>query len=435
MEVLMDVVAGPEIRDSKKKKTKTLVSSTNLDLEAYANNYQDYTRIERLLFIADHCPPLQVDSLKLALDALKRTLNYAKYTMVLSKLNEVLASKQSPAVAADSQWIESAQRTAKTQTEKLENDLKVYKNNLIKESIRMGNNDLGRHYLKCGDLSNALKSFSRARDFCVNAKQVVEMCLNVIEVSIAMGNFAHVQSYVLKAEGTSDVPEKGVVLSKLKCATGLEQLDGGRFKRAAKSFVEVAFELGNGYNEVISANDIATYGGLCALASFDRAELKAKVIDNAEFKQFLELEPQIREIIYSFYQSKYTVCLEALERIKGDLLLDMYLHNHVENLYQSIRKKALVQYFSPFLSVDMNRMAQSFNTSVPQLESEIAALVMDGQIQARIDSHNKVLVAKRADQRSTIFETSFAMANEYEKLVSEMLMRVRLQKSDFVVKG
>ena len=78
---------------------------------------------------------------------------------------------------------------------------------------------------------------------------------------------------------------------------------------------------------------------------------------------------------------------------QGDLLLDIYLHNHVENLYQSIRKKALVQYFSPFLSVDMHKMAQSFNTTVTQLESEVATLVMDGQIQGRIDSHNKVRLA------------------------------------------
>lgn len=104
--------------------------------------------------------------------------------------------------------------------------------------------------MKCGDLGNALKSFSRARDFCVTAKHLVEMCLNVIEVSIAMGNFAHVQSYVLKAEATSDVPDKNVVAAKLKCATGLEQLDGGKFKRAARCFTEVAFELGNNYNEV-----------------------------------------------------------------------------------------------------------------------------------------------------------------------------------------
>jgi COP9 signalosome complex subunit 1 len=160
--------ATSDLRDSKKKKLKTTVAQTNLDLEAYAANYTgearrvgpgfsdlnaslnafrprkltnivaEYTRIERLLFIADHCPPLQAEAYKLALDALKHTLNFAKYTTVLSKLNEALTAKYSPAVAADTQWIENAQRTARSQTEKLETDLKTYKNNLIKESIRVG---------------------------------------------------------------------------------------------------------------------------------------------------------------------------------------------------------------------------------------------------------------------------------------------------------
>jgi hypothetical protein len=39
-------------------------------------------------------------------------------------------------------------------------------------------------------------------------------------------------------------------------------------------FLEVGPELGNSYNEVIAPQDVATYGGLCALASFDRMELK-----------------------------------------------------------------------------------------------------------------------------------------------------------------
>lgn len=34
-------------------------------------------------------------------------------------------------------------------------------------------------------------------------------------------------------------------------------------------------ELGSDYNEVIAAQDVATYGGLCALASFDQTKLKA----------------------------------------------------------------------------------------------------------------------------------------------------------------
>jgi hypothetical protein len=66
--------------------------------------------------------------------------------------------------------------------EKLDTDLKNYKSNSIKESIRRGHDDLGDHYLDCGDLSNALKCYSRARDYCTSGKHVGNMCLNVIKV-------------------------------------------------------------------------------------------------------------------------------------------------------------------------------------------------------------------------------------------------------------
>lgn len=78
--------------------------------------------------------------------------------------------------------------------------------------------------------------------------------------------------------------------------------------------------------------------------------------------------------------------------LKPILLLDIHLHEHVESLYQKVRRAALVQYFTPFLSVDLNTMASAFNTNVNGLEKELSALIMEGSIQARIDSHNKVLV-------------------------------------------
>ena len=77
--------------------------------------------------------------------------------------------------------------------------------------------------------------------------------------------------------------------------------------------------------------------------------------------------------------------------VQTSLLLDIHLHEHVEQLYQKIRNKALVQYFSPFISVNLNTMAQAFNTTVAGLERELSKLIMEGQIQARIDSHNKVM--------------------------------------------
>lgn len=48
------------------------------------------------------------------------------------------------------------------------------------------------------------------------------------------------------------------------------------------------------------------------------------------------------------------------------------------------------QYFSPYMSVDLHRMAAAFNTDVTSLENELTPLILDGQISARIDSHAKV---------------------------------------------
>lgn len=180
---------------------------------------------------------------------------------------------------------------------------------------------------------------------------------------------------------------------------------------------------------------MATYGALCALASFDRAELKAKVIDNTNFRSFLELVPEVREIVHDFYNSRYASCLKTLERLKPDLLLDLHLHDHVATLYTDIRSKALVQYFSPFVTVDMKRMADAFNTPVMDLERELATLIMAGQIPARIDSHNKVLHARHADQRTATFQKALGMGDDYVRDSMALLLRINLMRHDFVVKG
>lgn len=45
---------------------------------------------------------------------------------------------------------------------------------------------------------------------------------------------------------------------------------------------------------------------------------------------------------------------------------------------------------SPYMSADLEKMAAAFNTTISALEDELMALILEGQIQARIDSHNKV---------------------------------------------
>ena len=111
------------------------------------------------------------------------------------------------ALMPDHAWIETKNKKAALKLEKLDTDLKNYKSNSIKESIRRGHDDLGDHFLDCGDLNSALKCYSRARDYCTSGRHVINMCLNVIKVSVYLQNWSHVVSYVNKALSTPDFSE------------------------------------------------------------------------------------------------------------------------------------------------------------------------------------------------------------------------------------
>ena len=153
------------------------------------------------------------------------------------------------------------------------------------------------------------------------------------------------------------------------------------------------------------------------------------------------------------------------------MLLDIHLHDHVETLYEQIRNKALIQYTLPFVSVDLNMMANAFNTSVTGLEKELEALITNDQIQviicirclckyiasflslygkhvsyacvtstgmilqARIDSHNKILYARHADQRNGTFQRALQTGNEFDRELRAMLLRANLIKHDYNLKG
>lgn len=198
------------------------IENPTIDLDFYANSYAGFARLNRLIFIADHCPSLRLEALKMAINYVMETYNVTLYQHLHRKIAQTrggplpdvaasaagsIQSTSQNLPAYDATWIEAKAKKGAHKLEKLDNDLKNYRMNSIKESIRRGHDDLGDHYLNCGDLSNALKSYSRARDYCTSGKHVVNMCLNVIKVSIYLQNWAHVQSYVAKAESTPDFSE------------------------------------------------------------------------------------------------------------------------------------------------------------------------------------------------------------------------------------
>ena len=409
------------------------VENSTIDIEAYAINYNGWNKILRLLFIVEHSHSLKIEALKIVLNYIKEnTYNTQLYTKIYFNLQQTVekqlqgdVKKVEQAIGAlDQQWIEQNNKRAQMKLEKLDTDLKNSKSNSIKESIRRGHDDLGDHYLDMGDLNNALKCYVRSRDYCTNSKHVLSMCLNAIKISIYLKNWSFVTSYVVKAENNTDFNPQSQIATRLNCASGLAYLANRKYDQAAKCFLLCNFDhFTNDSNDFLSVNNVATYGALCALASFSREQLLKQVLQSVTFKLFLETEPQLREALNKFYDSKYANCLSILDDLKDNFLLDLYLAAHVKTLYSSIRNRALIQYFSPYISAEMNKMAISFNTNVKSLEDEIMQLILDGQIQARIDSQNKILYAKDIDPRTVTFEKAIQIGKECHLRTKALLLR------------
>ncbi len=310
----------------------------------------------------------------------------------------------------------------------------------------MGYDDLGQHYHRIGDLVNSAKAYQRMRDHCTTPSHIMIMSMRLINVHIDQANWLAVQSSVqrLRAPGQK-YPDADKISAKLSAALGLAHLNSGNFHEAAKTLIHadprmVQAKLDDpndeeAYNEVITPNDIAVYGGLCALASMTRDELQRSVLDNSSFRNYLELEPHIRRAISFFVSSKYSACLAILDSYKPDYLLDIHLQRHLNELYFQIRSKAIYQYFIPFSHVTFAALASAFNTDESTIEAELTFMIKRGNLDARVDLVDRVLLAKQVDARNKAHKDALAMAREYDRTALLRMLRMEILNVGLEVKA
>ena len=78
---------------------------------------------------------MSVEALKAAVAEAKRGDDVGRYEQAMNALAE--AAPADSDATPDVEWIERTRKRVKVETDKMETELKGYKNNLIKESIRV----------------------------------------------------------------------------------------------------------------------------------------------------------------------------------------------------------------------------------------------------------------------------------------------------------
>lgn len=314
-------------------------------------------------------------------------------------------------------------------------------------SFQMGNEDIARFHYACGDFSEAYRAFLRMRDHCTSGQQLLNMYLQCAQASVAQKTWVTLQTQMTKVD-TSQAADEGDRKDRLaplvSVCYGLSYMQSGNYHTAAVCFLRTSpayLTLNpvagiNWQREILSGNDVAVYGALCAMASMDRSELREKVLDNSDFRNFLELEPHLRRAISLFCSSKYSACLEVLESYRADYLLDIYLAKLVPELYRQIRTKCIVQYFVPFSCVTLREMASKFQVSeeYTSIEDELVDLIRSGTLKARIDLVDGLLISPVADARYTVHSEALAMAKQYDHTLKLRLTRLNMLNAGLVIR-
>ncbi|KAF4332529.1 COP9 signalosome complex subunit 1 (G pathway suppressor 1) [Fusarium beomiforme] len=405
-----------------------------LDLDLYIQNYTGRTRIDRLIQIGKSSVPLCVDALKAAIAEAKRGSDVTQYIEAWSCIR--VAAPDEPEAQKDQAWIDRVERENKAETTRLEAQLKQYRHNLIKESIRMGNEDIGQHFEKTGYLDAAAEAYNRMRQDVTTTKHIIDCGIHLVNVYIARRDWTMVLNNLGKIIGVQSGEEERTYQPYTKLVSGIALLGLKHYKDAANNFLQVDFTLPPAqYNHIASPNDIAVYGGLLALATMERKELQTRVLDNQSFRSFLEHEPHVRKAISLFVNGRYSNCLAILESVRNDYLLDIYLQRHVSTLYSEIRRKCIIQYFIPFSCVTLESLNQAFAQEGGTVATELVSMIREGTLKARLDIKNQLLIADQPNPRLEMQKQALEVASKYEEEAKERLRRMNLVAAGLEVAG
>lgn len=427
--------APKKAKDDEKKSDAMrddIVHNKTFNLAAYIKPYTGYGKQKRLLYIGEKCAELSLDAFLSLLTDLKSTLNVNTYTEVVSIARQMHGETLGDDVF-DQKFIASATNTARSKNQNFELTTTNHKRDGDKDVIRKSMHEFAELLIQCGDYAGANNKYCEVRD---NNWDTLETLIGIIKTSIFSETFADVKTTVSRAQQfyNPQLQKNKGYQAVIQASLGLQALKAQKYREAAQCFLNVTVDLSGNFDDVLTPRDAATYGCVCALATYNRHELTNEILNNSAYRPMLELVPGLRKVVSDFISSKYTTCLQGFDKLKPDLMLDFFLGPHLGRLYAKLRDKALVQYFKPFTSVKLTSMAQAFALELNELEKLLKELIADQKIQARIDSHNKVLLARHSDERSGTFDQALVIGNKYARDVKSLLLRLSIVQHDFVVR-
>mmetsp|Transcript_3698 Transcript_3698/g.3631 ORF Transcript_3698/g.3631 Transcript_3698/m.3631 type:complete len:181 (-) Transcript_3698:35-577(-) len=162
--------------------------------------------------------------------------------------------------------------------------------------------------------------------------------------------------------------------------------------------------------------------------------MKDLILMSSQFKNLMEAAPETTDIIENYLNGRYMEFQQSLQVIQNRLKYDFYFGYRLESIITHIRRKALVQYVTPYKVIDLREIAKEFNLSLELIEAEIANLIVNKKIQAKIDSHSKLLYSRKDNETLNSYKETVDLGRQFIQDTEVALLRIQLIQKKKILK-
>jgi len=399
------------------------------------SNYPPLSQAQRYLFIAEKASEkgseLQIDALKQALRvAYENNMPYY-YSKALSILNNLYGdSSEVPVLTPEK--LKEWEDQIRSKADRIEVAISHAKNAGLKDSMRMSINEQGDLWYSAGDPSQALRTYLRAKELPFSKEQQFELSFKLAKSALFQGNLAYALNSSQRAVGLAVTSE--LQRSYANLLLGICLMLSNKPNEAGRAFSKLSEVMKGQPNDFVTDEDIVIYLGICALASFERKEIREEVLRNKHLRSFMEEQPTVNELLESYLSNRYDELVYGLNELKPRLAKDIYIGPVLEDMYSAIHNRCVIQFLKPFKRVKIETLGKAFCCNSVEMERRVAKLIMDGKVQAKIDSHNKVVEATYSDETTLAYRRALSMGINYLRNTETALLRMSMIQQKLVLK-
>lgn len=315
---------------------------------------------------------------------------------------------------------------AKVEAKKME--IEKAKKSQKKDIVRIEYFNLGELYYQNGQMVKAAEAYRISYCFSVNTEDLVKVSIKLGTVSIYNQNFSFGLKFVKEAVYKDiENPTNAETTNLLNTIQALLHIGNSNLHEAAACLWEMPSCTQEELSILSCEKDLAFYAVISGLLTYSRKKFKEDYYSKPYFRILLENFPDMFDLGSTYINFDFDKYFKLLNAFHSEFKQDYFMYSQIGMVMQKCKKKVMITYITPYKTVDLKEMADSFGMTIEDTERAVEELIVTNEIKCKINKYTKSLSTKTEDYKLESFKKAVRIGDEFIRGMESMLLKYHLR--------